>query len=113
METTTEPLTWAWGCQRRRQAGTAPRCLPFGVRGHGGVDGDHGVVRGQQGDGGVPARHAGQGRTPERASSEGGAGAGANRPRPPGASSSHGLRPPIEWRGRVAPSRLKWELEKV
>lgn len=33
------------------------RPLPFRIRRHGGVDGDHGVVRGQEGDGRVPERH--------------------------------------------------------
>lgn len=48
----------------RTGADKAASCLPFRIRGHGGVDGNHGVVRGQQGDGCVPGRHARSGPSP-------------------------------------------------
>lgn len=61
--------------------------LPFRIGGHGGVDGDHGVVRGQQGDSRVPGRHARSVPLPmpacpgasSKRSPENGAGAGASR----------------------------------
>lgn len=93
-------------------------CLPLGIGGHGGVDGHHGVVRGQQGDGCVPGRHTASASLRPRGPQHG------YRARPPQdpALHAHAHRWPCVMPRALSIfffllcpflSNLKWELEEV